>query len=264
MIRIAFSFGISIMTLAYSIGHITGGHMNPGVSFLMFLRRQMSGYKMICYWGAQLLGAVLGSSLMWGCVNNLAGEIKVDGTFQRPPFDLGATVLDPTITIGNGFLLELMGSFFFFFVIAQTALDKRGIAESFFPAIPIGFSLIIVHICLIPFTGCGVNPARTFGPSMVVCMAGGDCAAVMQPHYWIYYAGPLIAAWGVSEITILMNYSWEDEDSSKKSQAQTIGQASKTPENQALQILNESVNNGSLKHFAHPSEFTLPLENDNV
>ena len=136
ILPIAMSFGVSIMTLAYSIGHITGGHMNPGVSFLMFLRRQMSFYKMICYWGAQLLGAVVGASLLWGCSSALSGHDKGEnGEFNRPPFDLGSTVMDGSITTGNGFLLELMGSFFFFFVIAQCALDKRGIAESFFPAL---------------------------------------------------------------------------------------------------------------------------------
>lgn len=227
--------------------------MNPGVSFLMFLRREMSGFKMICYWGAQLIGAVLGSSLLWGCSSNLAGDKRVDGTFQRPPFDLGSTVLDSTITVGNGFLLELMGSFFFFFVIAQTALDKKGIAESFFPAIPIGFALIVVHVGLVPFTGCGVNPARTFGPSMVVCMSGGDCGGVMPSSYWIYYAAPLVAAWAVAEITIVLGWNWEEE---KEVEAQTIGEASKTPEHQTLEVLNSSINNGSM------SKLTVPLEKE--
>lgn len=149
ILPIAMAFGISIMTLAYAIGHITGGHMNPGVSFLMFLRRQISFTKMCCYWVAQLIGAVLGSALMWGCISGVADEPKLDGAFNHPPFDLGATMLDPTITTGNGFLIEFMGSFFFFFVIAQTALDKRGIATSMFPAIPIGFALVVTHICLI-------------------------------------------------------------------------------------------------------------------
>jgi len=146
ILPIAFTFGISIMTLAYAIGHITGGHMNPAVSFLMFLRRQMSFWKMICYWGAQIIGSLLGSALLWGCTSSLSGKA---GVYERPPFNLGSTTLDSSISWENGFLLEFMGSFFFFFVIAQTALDTKGIADSFFPAIPIGFSLIVVHICLI-------------------------------------------------------------------------------------------------------------------
>jgi glycerol uptake facilitator-like aquaporin len=146
---IAFAFGISIMTLAYAIGHISGGHMNPAVSLLMFFRRQMSATKMICYWLAQFTGAILGASIMWGCVSGLSGDPKMDGIFHRPPFELGSTTVDASLSTGNAFLIEFMGSFFFFFVIAQSALDKRGIADSFFPALPIGFSLIVVHICLI-------------------------------------------------------------------------------------------------------------------
>lgn len=130
--------------------------MNPGVSLLMFFRRQISFPKMMTYWMAQFLGALLGAALTWGCVSGLAGADKALqdqfsglAEFSRPPFELGSTTLNSKITTGNGFLIEFMGSFFFYLVIAQTALDKRGIAETAFPAFPIGFILIVVHICLI-------------------------------------------------------------------------------------------------------------------
>jgi glycerol uptake facilitator-like aquaporin len=105
---------------------------------------------MLCYWVAQLLGALLASSLVWGSSSGLEGEDKYGDAYDRPPLLLGATTLDSLISVGNGFLLELLGSFFFYFVIAQTALDKKGIASTDFPAIPIGFTLVVVHICLIP------------------------------------------------------------------------------------------------------------------
>lgn len=155
ILPIAFCFGTSIMALAYSFGHLTGGHMNPGVSLLMFFRREISFLKMLCYWLAQFLGALIGASLTWGCSSGLSGthksigDVEFDATYNRPPFRLGSTVLSDDITTGNGFLLEFIGSFFFYVVIAQTALDKRGIAQSFFPAFPIGFILIVVHVCLI-------------------------------------------------------------------------------------------------------------------
>jgi aquaporin Z len=149
ILPIAMVFGVSIMVLAYSIGHMTGGHMNPGVSCLMFFRRQISFIKMICYWLAQFVGGILGAAITWGCVSGLQGDMMVDSEYPRPPYELGSTTLSGVITTGNGFLLEFMGSFFFYFIIAQTALDKRGIAASMFPAIPIGFSLIVVHVCLI-------------------------------------------------------------------------------------------------------------------
>ena len=205
---IAFSFGITIMALVYAIGHITGGHMNPGVSLLMFFERQMSFTKMVCYWSAQFLGAILASFLVWGSVSGLTGE---DGIDKNAPFLLGSTTLDGKITMGNGFLLELMGSFFFYFVISKTALDKKGIADTGLPAIPIGFALVVVHICLIPFTGCGVNPARTFGPAVVVCISGnGECSQAIGEWWWIYYAGPCAAAFLVAELTNILNWDVDE------------------------------------------------------
>jgi len=211
ILPIAVAFGVSILVLAYSIGHLTGGHMNPGVSLLMFFRRQLSFTKMLSYWIAQFTGALLASSLVWGSISDLAGLAKNgEVLYNRPPFELGATTLDEALSTGNGFLLEFMGSFFFYFVIAQTALDTRGIGQSYFPAIPIGLSLVVVHICLIPFTGCGVNPARTFGPSMVVCMTGSRCDLVVGSWYWIYWIGPFLAAFVVAEITNLMQMEVEN------------------------------------------------------
>jgi glycerol uptake facilitator-like aquaporin len=106
-----------------------------------------------------------------------------------------------------------MGSFFFYFVVSQTALDKNGtLAKTSFPAIPIGFSLVVVNICLIPFTGCGVNPARTFGPAMVTCMSpDGNCEGAVGDWWWIYFVGPFVAAFLVAEITALINWDVEDE-----------------------------------------------------
>ena len=113
--------------------------------------------------------------------------------------------MDESISTGNGFLLEFMGSMIFYFVIACCALDARGIAKTHFPAIPIGFILVVVHICLIPYTGCGVNPARTFGPSMVTCMTGKEsCDLVVDSWYWIYYIGPFAASYVVAEMTNIM------------------------------------------------------------
>lgn len=233
---IAMVFGVSIMVLAFSIGHLTGGHMNPAVSSLMLFRRQISPLKMICYWLAQFTGGLVGACLTWGCISNLAGQDVLDGEFNRPPFWLGATMLEPQLTTGNGFLLEFLGSFFFYFVIAQTALDKRGIATSNLPAIPIGFSLIVVHVCLIPFTGCGVNPARTFGPSAVTCMAGGDCEAVAGSWYWIYYIAPFFASYCVAELTLIMEMDVGEPTDGATEVEPLLESAPESPEADALKM----------------------------
>jgi len=88
LMPIAFAFGMAIATQVYATGHLTGGHMNPGVSLLMFLRRQTSFRRMLCYWLAQFLGALMGSALVWGSVS--AVNYSVVG---RPPLNIGATTL---------------------------------------------------------------------------------------------------------------------------------------------------------------------------
>ena len=123
------------------------------------------------------------------------------------------------LSAGNGFVLEFMGSVFFYTVIAQTALDKRGIANSFFPPLAIGLSLVVAHLGLIPLTGCGLNPARTFGPSMIVCMAG-NCGAVTGGDitYWIFYVAPFSAAIVVAELTHWLTVACVEEESTEEEQ----------------------------------------------
>lgn len=215
---IAFTFGTTIMCLVYAIGHITG-HMNPGVSFLMALRGQISLHKMGCYWMAQFTGATLGSLLV-------LASTRGDNTIV-PAFKLGSNILNPDISVMSGFLVELFGSFFFYFVISESALDTKGIASTpGFPQIAIGFSLIVTHICLIPFTGCGVNPARTFGPAIVTCAhtaaTSGDssvsCSDVIGSWWWIYFLAPLVAALMVAEITVLIEWDVEKENKERSSE----------------------------------------------
>jgi MIP family channel proteins len=209
---IAYGFGISIMFMVHSIGHLTGGHMNPAVSLMMVFKRKMSWTKMAHYWIAQFTGALMAASIVWGCVSGYGSANLENSDYdERPPLNLGATTLDPNLTTANGFLCEFMGSLVFYFVICQTALDKRGIAESMFPAIPIGFSLVVVHVCLVPFTGCGVNPARTFGPSMVTCIAG-ECDQVVQSSYWIYWIGPFAASLVAAELSEWIAIEITDND----------------------------------------------------
>lgn len=204
--------------------------MNPAVSLLMFFKGQMSIKKMAGYWLAQFIGALLASSLLWGSVSDMQGPIPgTEIVVRRPPLDLGATVVNPGLSHGNAFLLEFMGSFFFYLVIAQTALDKRGVAQSMFPAIPIGLVLVVVHITLIPFTGCGVNPARTFGPSMVVCMVG-SCDRVVHDTYWVYYIAPFVAAFVVAEVTTWMEYDPDAEEDGTVKEAVEEAPTQESPE----------------------------------
>mmetsp|Transcript_34157 Transcript_34157/g.50191 ORF Transcript_34157/g.50191 Transcript_34157/m.50191 type:complete len:286 (-) Transcript_34157:204-1061(-) len=197
---IAFAFGISITVLVYSIGHVTGGHMNPGVSLLMYFKREMSLWKMLIYMVCQGLGAMIGSAMVLGTAQSI---VQSNGG----TYNLGQNSLSSTTSVGSAFLVEIVGSFMFYFVIAQTALDKKGVAKTSFPPLPIGLSLVVVHICLIPFTGCGINPARTFGPSMVSIMTGYPVAG--SRGYWVYYIAPFSASFLVAEFTNFLESAQE-------------------------------------------------------
>jgi glycerol uptake facilitator-like aquaporin len=110
----------------------------------------------------------------------------------RPPFRLGANQLNPVLNPWNGLVLEIVGTSLLVGTVLTTAVDERALSgvNSLAP-LPIGFSVMVAHLCLIPWTGCGINPARTFGPALINSLAGVD---TWQGSWWIYYVGPGIGS----------------------------------------------------------------------
>ena len=188
ILPIAMTFGMSIMVLVYGIGNISGGHINPAVTFFLFLLREISALRASLIIFAQFSGAVLGSGLLYGSISGLN-----DHSAGTPPFLLGANSLNPELTEGNGFLLELMGTLILCLTVYLTAVRGGGPSDGQPNLAPlvIGFAVFLAHVVLIPFTGCGINPARTFGPALVNSFAGSD---VWNDDYWIYFLGPLVGA----------------------------------------------------------------------
>jgi len=195
LVPISFAFGMSIMTLVFAIGHISGGHINPAVSFCLMLVGTVSPMRAAFYTLAQLLGAVFGSLLVWGSTSDLSYDRTGarDVLVGDPPFELGANQLNPTLNDGNGFLLEFMGTLLLCLTVLTTVLhhDNLSHGKPNVAAIPIGFAVFLAHIVLVPLTGCGINPARTFGPAVVNSMAGND---TWNSSQWIYYIGPFSAS----------------------------------------------------------------------
>lgn len=201
---IATTFGIAIVVLAFGAGPISGGHINPAVTLALLIHRRVSPFRACCYCGAQFIGAVFGSLLLWASISqssyafhnpatattlkNFTIGVDVVPAVGNPPFFLGANALNPVLSPGNGLLLEIMGTSLLVGTVLLTAADKRSMGKSINLApIPIGFSVWIAHLCLIPWTGCGINPARTFGPHFVNSIAGKD---MWKGNWWIYYLGP--------------------------------------------------------------------------
>ena len=171
---IAFAFGLSIVAMAYSVGNISGCHVNPAVSFGMLVAKRMTLHDFVCYVIAQFLGATAGAAIlvvMFG--SNAALGTNGYGSASA----LG-------ISMSTALLVEVVLTFVF--VIAILGVTSKPEFSSV-AGLVIGLTLTLVHILGIPFTGTSVNPARSFGPAI---LSGG--LALQQ--LWVFIVGPLIGA----------------------------------------------------------------------
>ena len=186
---VALAFGISITVFVYSIAHISGGHLNPAVTLAFVVLRQMDIVTGIMYVLSQCMGALLGASLVWGTsASQTLMDVDGDGD-EAPPFLLGSNSVQPSLPLGSAFLGETIGTFILVWTVLMTAVHKKSIAANIAP-IAIGWSVMLAHLVLVPLTGCGINPARSFGPHLVCIMAGVN----VFRGWWIYYTAPFVGA----------------------------------------------------------------------
>ncbi len=163
----ALSFGLVIVAMAYSIGNVSGCHINPAVSIAMLVSKRMSVTDFVGYVVAQFLGAIAGAAVLMGFVGRESG--------------LGANALFND-DILRSLLIEIILTFVF--VIAVLGVTSKT-ENSAVAGLVIGLTLTLVHILGISFTGTSVNPARSFGPALLV---GGDALA----NVWVFIVAPLI------------------------------------------------------------------------
>jgi aquaporin NIP len=166
-VGVAISFGLVIMVMIYAVGHISGAHFNPAVSFAFALSRHFPWSRAIGYWAAQLAGALAAAAILRGSLGNLART--------------GATL--PSGSQGQSFLWELVLTFFLMFVIMAVATDTRAVGEA--AAIAIGGTVGLDAMFGGPISGASMNPARSLGPALV----SGDLHAL-----WLYILAPLAGA----------------------------------------------------------------------
>lgn len=164
-VGVAISFGLVIMVGIYAVGHISGAHFNPAVTFAFALTRHFPWRRALAYWGAQLLGALLAAALLRGSLGNIA--------------DTGATL--PSGSQGQSFLWELVLSAFLMFVILAVATDTRAVGEA--AAIAIGGTIALDAMFGGPISGASMNPARSLGPAVV----SGNFHAL-----WLYIVAPVV------------------------------------------------------------------------
>jgi len=174
----ALAFGLVIVAMAYSIGNISGCHINPAVSIAMLISKKMTVTDFIGYVVVQFIGAIAGAAVLMAFVGKESG--------------LGANALyDGNIWLS--LLIEVILTFVF--VIAILGVTSKT-SNSAVAGIVIGLSLTLVHILGISFTGTSVNPARSFGPALLV---GGDALA----NVWVFIVAPLV---GGALAAVVYNY----------------------------------------------------------
>lgn len=177
---VALAFGLTVLTMAYAIGHVSGCHLNPAVTVGLAVARRFPAADVLPYVGAQVLGAVAAAGVLYLVASGRAGFDVAAGFAAN-----GVGAHSPAgYSMAAGLLTEAVMTFFFVFVILG-ATDGR--APSGFAPIAIGLCLTLIHLVTIPVTNTSVNPARSTGPAVFV----GGWALV---QLWMFWVAPLAGA----------------------------------------------------------------------
>ncbi len=163
----ALAFGLVIVAMAYSVGHVSGCHINPAVSIGMLVAGKMSVKDFIGYVVAQFAGAIIGAACLRGVLGPESG-LGTNGLYNG--------------NIGLSLLIEVVLTFVFVYAILGVTSKEK---DSSVAGLVIGLTLTLVHILGIHFTGTSVNPARSFGPALFV---GGEALA----NVWVFIVAPLV------------------------------------------------------------------------
>ena len=178
---ISFAFGFSVLAMVYAIGGISGCHINPAVTLSMFVVGKINSKNAVIYIIAQCAGAISGAAVLYSiAIGNPNYSLAANGLGQNG-FDAASPA---QFTLTSAFVAEVLLTFIFLLVIHGSTSEK---VPKGFAGIPIGLSLVLIHIVGIPVTGTSVNPARSLGPAILV---GGTALNQL----WVFWAAPLIGA----------------------------------------------------------------------
>jgi aquaporin Z len=180
LLGVAFAFGLTVLTMAYAIGHISGCHLNPAVSVGLVVGGRFPSSELIPYVVAQVLGGVVGAGVLYLIASgqagfDIAGGLASNGYGEHSPggYSLGSALITEVVLT------------FMFLVIILGATDTR--APAGFAPIAIGLGLTLIHLIGIPVTNLSVNPARSTGPALYV---GGWALAQL----WLFWVAPILGA----------------------------------------------------------------------
>jgi aquaporin Z len=179
LLGVAFAFGLTVLTMAYAVGHISGGHFNPAVTLGLWSAGRCANKHVIPYIIAQLVGAILAAAVLWLIASGKQDWVP-KGFAANGYGDLSPGKYSLTACL----ITELVMSFFFIYIIVGTT--SKGAAAGF-AGIPIGLALTLIHLVSIPVTNTSVNPARSTGPAL---FAGGQYIGQL----WLFWLAPIAGA----------------------------------------------------------------------
>lgn len=176
VLMVAVAFGLSVVAMAYTIGGISGCHINPAITLGCMVSGRMSSKEGLMYMLFQVIGALIGSSILFALTSSIDMQYATT---------TGANACAPGVGIAGGFIAEAVFTFIFVLVVLGTTDAKKGAGN--FAGLAIGLSLVLIHIVCIPITGTSVNPARSIAPAI---FEGG--AALSQ--LWLFIVAPFVGA----------------------------------------------------------------------
>ncbi|MBQ3325190.1 MAG: MIP family channel protein [Muribaculaceae bacterium] len=170
----ALAFGLAVVAMAYTIGGISGCHINPAITLGCFLTKRISAKDCAMYMIFQVIGAFIGSAILYLLTTNSG----LEGT--------GANDLQEGVSVVGGLLAEIFFTCVFVLVVLGATAKTNG-ATNNFAGLAIGLSLVLVHLVCIRYTGTSVNPARSIAPAVFNC-------GTALTNLWIFIVGPFVGA----------------------------------------------------------------------
>ncbi len=168
---VALAFGLSVVAMAYTIGKISGCHINPAITLGVWLNKGMSGKDAGMYMIFQVIGAIIGSGILYVLAKDSASATTLTGA-------------NGYADVVQAFVAETVFTFIFLLVVLGST--SKG-ANNAFAGLAIGLSLVLIHIVCIPITGTSVNPARSIGPAL---FQGGEALSQL----WLFIVAPFLGA----------------------------------------------------------------------
>ncbi len=187
---VAIAFGLTVIAMAYGIGHISGAHLNPAVSFGVWVNGRMSFKDMLLYWVSQCVGAIIAGALLlviWKAAGlGATGVFAANGYGEAFQAAAGEGYLN--VSMWGAFAVEAVLTFVFLMVILGVTDDRH--ANGKFAGLAIGLTLVLIHLISIPLTNTSVNPARSLSQALFSNADGWNACSQL----WLFIVAPLVGA----------------------------------------------------------------------